>query len=411
MKKIVERGKILEENKRKRTLKAFGIVGKIITVLFAIIGVIAVVFLVSLSRYSSEISEIMFTYNTVINRFYEPVESEQVLEGVPSGIVSSLDDPYSKYFNKEKFGKFVNQISGSYGGVGILLGQSETGYVEALKIYPNTPAEKAGVLEGDLLLRVGDLEGEGKKLDEISGVLKGAPNTEVAVTVYRPSENKEINLSITRETISLPSVYGGFLKSEPDTLYIEISSFVENTSNEVETLINGLDKKPKKVILDLRGNSGGLVGQAIKIASYFVPEGVVMFEFGRDTDQLETFSVCGTNFLDVPTAVLIDSNTASSSEILAGAIQDRQSGTLIGETTYGKAVVQTVIPTPVGGGIRLTTKRYLTPNKRDINKTGLTPDIELIMISEDLMKIDRINLPDENNDLVLKRALSYFNEK
>ncbi|WP_281178926.1 S41 family peptidase [endosymbiont 'TC1' of Trimyema compressum] len=170
--------------------------------------------------------------------------------------------------------------------------------------------------------------------------------------------------------MSLPSVSGGFLKSESDTLYVEIPSFVENTSSELETLIKGLDKKPKKVILDLRGNGGGLVEQAIKVASYFVPEGAVLYELGRDANSLETFNVSGANFLDVPLAVLVDGNTASSSEILAGAIQDRQSGKLIGETTYGKAVMQSVIPTPAGGGIRLTTKCYLTPNKRDINKTG-----------------------------------------
>ena len=401
----------MEEKKENSTLKAFGIVGKTITVFFAIIGVIAVVLVISLSRYSSEIGEIMFAYNTVANRFYEQVESKEVLQGVPSGIVSSLDDPYSEYFNKEEFGQFMNQLSGSYGGVGILLGQNKaSGYVEAIKIYANTPAEKAGVKEGDLILRVGDVDAAVKKTEDISGVLKGEPNTAVAVTVFRPSENKEINLSIIREIISLPSVSGGFLKSEPDTLYIEISSFVENTSSELETLINGLDKTPPKVVLDLRGNGGGLVVQAIRVASYFVPEGVVMFESGRDANLLETFNVSGANFLDVPTAVLVDGNTASSSEILAGAIQDRQSGTLIGETTYGKAVVQSVIPTPAGGGIRLTTKRYLTPNKRDINKTGLTPDIEQVMPTEDILKIDRKNLPDENNDLVLKRALTFLNE-
>lgn len=402
----------MEEKKEKKTLKIFGIIIKIITVFFAIIGVIAVVLLINLSRYSSEIGEIIFTYNTVSNRYYEPVEDKKVLQGVPNNIVSSLGDPYSEYFNKEEFGNFTNQVSGSYGGIGILLGQNAASYVEAIKVYTNTPAEKAGVKKGDLFLCVGNFNVVGKNTKEISGILKGEPNTEVAITVFRPSENKEINFSITREIINLPSVSGGFLKSKPDTFYIEISSFVKNTSSELETLIKGLNEKPKKVILDLRGNGGGLVEQAIKVASYFIPEGIVLYESGRDSNTLNAFNVSGDNYIDIPVAVLIDGNTASSSEILAGAIQDRKTDKLIliGETTYGKAVMQSVIPTPAGGGIRLTTKRYLTPNKRDINKTGLKPDIELIMTSEDLLKIDRKNLPDENNDLVLKKALEFFNE-
>lgn len=401
----------MEEKKENTGLKVLGVIGKTIVVFFALIGVIATVFVMSLAKYTPEIKEIMFTYNIVSQYFYEPVDKKDILGGVPSGLVYGLDDPYSQYFSPEEYASFANQVAGTYGGVGVSLGQDDaSGYVKVVKVHPGTPAEKAGILEGDLILKAGDLDGAGRQADEVSGVLRGDPDTEVMLTVFRTSQNKEIDISVTREILNTPSVYGGFLKSEPDTLYIQISSFVSNTTTELETLLNGLDKTPKNIILDLRSNGGGLVDQAIKVASYFVPEGVVMYESGRDESLLEPYRVSGANFLDVPITVLVDENTASSSEILAGAIQDRGTGILIGETTYGKAVVQSVIPTPAGGGIRLTTKRYLTPDQRDINGTGLVPDIELIMTADDYLKIDRNNFPDENNDLLIKRALTSFNE-
>ena len=392
----------MENNKVLK--KAIKISAVAIVLFFAVIGILTTVVAVAVFRQPKELLTAVSTYQLIQSSFYEKVDPEILLEGLSYGMTESLDDPYSKYYTSEELAVLNSQITGKYAGIGLMLGlDKETELVKAIKVFKDSPAARAGLLPGDILIEINGEATDGLGTEEVAGKVRGTIGTSVELSVYRNGELLEFNL--TRAEVTAPSVSVKYLEQGEDVLYIEITSFSSNTGQELGEQLASLDREPKSVILDLRDNGGGLVAQAIESARYFIPGGTVFFETGRDQTKLEEYKVSSERFLNVPIVVLVNSNSASASEILAGAIQDHGSGTLVGETTYGKAVVQTVFPMPTGGALKLTTKRYLTPDKRDLSKKGLTPDVEIIPSVEDLQKIDYTKMPDLSHDLVLLKAL------
>lgn len=383
-------------------VKVSKIVLKIFTVIFAIIGIVATVTIFNLLKTPKELLSAISTYQLIQANYYKNVDENKLVEGISQGMAKSLNDPYSVYYTKSEMAEFNSQLNGTYAGIGMVLGlDKETNLVKSIRIFKGSPAEKAGLLPGDIIVKINGKSAEGMTTDLVATNVKGKAGSKVELVIFR--NKKYMNFVVTREIIRVPSVTSKLLKD--DILYIEIASFGDTTAQEFKELINNLDKKPKKIILDLRDNGGGLVNQALEIARYLTPGGVILYESGRDENNLIPYTVDGTAFLDVPIAVLVNENTASASEILSGAIQDYKSGTIIGNNTFGKAVVQTVYQLPTGGALKLTTQRYLTPKKRDLSKKGITPDIKVVLTEADYGKIDFSSLPDINNDPQLIKAI------
>lgn len=385
--------------------KVAKIVLKIVVVAFALIGITATVILANLIKTPKELLTAISTYQLIMSRFYQEVNDKDLIEGISRGMAASLNDPYSTYYTKEEITEFNKQLNGIYAGIGMVLGlDKETNLIKGVRIFKGSPAEKSGLLPGDIIIEIDGKSTEGMDTETVAMNVKGLEGTKVKLVVFRG--NEFLDFEITREVIKVPSVTGKFLNE--DTLYIELSTFNDNTSAEFRNLLSGLEREPKNIILDLRDNGGGLLAQAVELARYFTPGGVVLYETGRNQKNLTPFIVDGNLFLNKPLVVLVNENSASASEVLAGAIQDYKAGTLIGDNTFGKAVVQSIYPLPTGGALKLTTQRYLTPNKRDLSKEGLSPDIKIVMTEEDYKKIDYTALPDMNNDLQLIEAINYF---
>jgi carboxyl-terminal processing protease len=381
------------------------IIFKVILVFFALIGITATVLIANLIKTPKELLTAISTYQIIKSSFYQEVNDKELVEGISRGMAASLKDPYSTYYTKAEITEFNEQLNGIYAGIGMVLGlDKETNLIKSVRIFKNSPAEKAGLLPGDIIVEIDGKSAEGMDTETVALNVKGPEGSKVNLVVFRG--NEYLDFEITREVIKVPSVTSKFL--DEDTLYIEISTFNENTSNEFRSMLSGLEKEPGNIILDLRDNGGGLLVQAVELARYFTPGGVVLYETGRNQKNLAPFIVDGTLFLNKPLVVLVNENSASASEVLAGAIQDYKAGTLIGDNTFGKALVQNIYPLPTGGALKLTTQRYLTPNKRDLSKEGLIPDIKLVMTEEDYRKIDYTALPDINNDLQLIEAINYF---
>lgn len=391
-------------NKFKKVAK---ILVKITVVAFALVGITTTVVLANLIKTPTELLTAVSTYQLIVSRFYQKVNDKDLIEGISRGMAASLEDPYSTYYTKEEITEFNKQLNGIYAGIGMVLGlDKETNLIKGVRIFKGSPAEKSGLLPGDIILEIDGKSTEGMDTETVAMNVKGLEGTKVKLVVFR--NNQFLDFEITREIIQVPSVTGKFLND--DTLYIELSTFNDNTSTEFRNLLSGLEREPKNIILDLRDNGGGLLAQAVELSRYFTPGGVVLYETGRNQKNLTPFIVDSTLFLNKPLVVLVNENSASASEVLAGAIQDYKSGVLIGDNTFGKAVVQSIYPLPTGGALKLTTQRYLTPNKRDLSKEGLTPDIKIVMTEEDYKKIDYTALPDMNNDLQLIEAINYFNK-
>lgn len=394
---------------KNRLKKTLSVLFRIVVALFALVGLATTILAGSLFRHPTQLLTAASAYELIRSSYYEKVDQGRLVEGIAFGLTASLGDPYSEYYTQEQFSAFTSHITGVYAGIGVLLGMDkETGLVKGIKVFSGSPAAKAGILPGDLIVEVDGKNTEGFTVEAVANLAKGTAGTTVKVVVFR--NGAPLTFEILRAEIKAPSVSGKLL-SDRITYYIEISSFGDTTANELKNLLQSLGDKPNRIVLDLRNNGGGLVDQTIEVAKYFLNGGVVLYESGRDKTKLQTFEIGNDGYLGVPVVVLVNGNTASSAEILAGALQDHKAAVLVGEQTFGKAVVQTVFPMPSGGALKLTTQRYLTPLKRDINRVGLTPDIEVQMGPEVLGTIDYGMLPDEAHDLQLRKALEILDQR
>jgi len=335
-------------------------------------------------------------YRLVLDEYRDVIDPDEVVEGALAGMMEQID-PYSHYMNPERYEEMQREMEGEYGGIGVLitLRDDRATVVEA---FDNTPGYQANLQPGDVIMEVDGESTEGMLLNDVSSRIRGPKGTQVNLTIYRPETEEEFDVDITRETIEIPNVTGEM--KENNIGYISIMQFMENTGEKVAGKIYDLKEQgADKFIIDLRGNPGGLLKEAVNVASLFMPRGSVVHVADRSgiREVLET----NPNYtpLDLPLVVLVDMGSASGSEIVAAGIQEQEVGTLIGENTFGKATVQSILPLPDGSALRLTTARYYTSKQVFIEEDGVEPDI-IVERSEDL-----------EEDKQLEEAIGFLSDK
>ena len=337
-----------------------------------------------------------------INKEYvEDVNQSEAMDAAINGVLQSLD-PYSAYMSPESFESMQTETSGEFGGLGIEVGM-EAGVVKVISPIDNSPASKVGVKAGDYIVKINDIQVQGKSLTEAVELMRGPVGTDIEITVRRIGERKALTFTITRDIIEVASVKSEILNEK--TGYLRLTSFNENSSNQVKSKIKQFNKnkKVKNYILDLRNNPGGLLSQAIKITDFFLDNGeIVSTKSKRKYENRKWFAKKGDILKGNTMLVLINYGSASASEIVAGALQDHKRAILIGESTYGKGSVQSIIPLKNKGAIRLTVSKYYLPSGKSISKVGVTPDIQITEGSEEF----RLNTETDNQ---LEYALKLLN--
>ena len=327
----------------------------------------------------------------VNNEYVEEIDHSEAMDAAINGVLQSLD-PYSAYMSPEIFKEMLTETSGEFGGLGIEVGM-EFGVVKVISPIDNTPAEEAGVKAGDYIVKINDIQVQGKTLTEAVELMRGPVGSTIKITVRRRGVKKAIIFNITREIIKIESVKSKIIE---DTVgYIRLTSFNENSADQIKEKIKELrqNKKIEKYILDLRNNPGGLLSQAIKISDFFLNNGEIVSTKSRKKKENRKWFARKGDIIDGETLiVLINYGSASAAEIVAGALQDHKRAILIGENSFGKGSVQSVIPLNNRGAIRLTISKYYLPSGKSISEVGITPDIEIAESSEDF----RINTKTDN---------------
>ena len=320
-------------------------------------------------------------YNTLSTYYDGDIDKTAALDGAKAGLVDSLGDKYTTYMTAKEAEEFEKSLHGDVGnGVGIEMGERD-GYIRVIRTLPDNPAGRAGILAGDIIYKINDEEVWQLTTDKIAAKARGEAGTEVKVTVVR--DGKELDFNLTREKINNVSAYVTY---DGDTAIITVLRCDEDTGQLVKDFTKEFEEKGvKKVILDLRNNGGGYTNAAKDLASLWIDGDTVLIQKSKNSSNKITKANRGEAVLkDMPTVVLVNNFSASSSEIVAGALKDYNKATIIGETTHGKGVVQTLIPLADGAQLKVTTASWYTPNDTSINKTGITPDIEIIRTYDDI---------------------------
>ena len=337
-----------------------------------------------------------------INKEYvDEINQSEAMDAAINGVLQSLD-PYSAYMSPESFENMQTETSGEFGGLGIEVGM-EHGVVKVISPIDNSPASKVGVKAGDYIVKINDIQVQGKTLTEAVELMRGPVGTDIEITVRRRGEKKALTFVITRDIIEVSSVKSE-IKDEK-TGYMRLTSFNENSGDQIKKKIKEFKKNNKieNYILDLRNNPGGLLSQAIKISDFFLDNGeIVSTKSKRKYENRKWFAKKGDILKSNTLVVLINYGSASASEIVAGALQDHKRAILIGESTYGKGSVQSIIPLKNNGAIRLTVSKYYLPSGKSISDVGVTPDIEVDESSDEF----RLNTETDNQ---LSFALKLLN--
>lgn len=304
--------------------------------------------------------------------YVKEVDRSTLLKGAISGMVEALDDPYSMYMDSSHYQDLKIHTQGTFGGIGITVGVKGK-FITVIAPIEGSPGDKAGIRSGDRIIRVNGKEIVGLPLDKAVEMIRGPEGTQVTLTILR-DQDQTFEVTVTRATIEVPTVEGKL--RDGGIGYIRIYTFNEKTSQRLNEVLKQLKGQGARgIVLDLRHNPGGRLDSAIKVAEAFVPRGPIVHIVDRHGVK-ETYNSASEG-LGLPLVVLVDQGSASASEIVAGAIQDRRLGLLVGGKTFGKGTVQSIIDLEAGTGLKLTTAQYLTPNGRAINDVGLTPDIQV----------------------------------
>lgn len=322
------------------------------------------------------------TFSEVFGRiqkdYVEAVSDEDLLEDAIRGMLTGLD-PHSSYLNDEQYKDLKVGTTGQFGGLGIEVGM-ENGFILVISPIDDTPAARAGIKAGDLIIRLDDQPVKGMSLNDSVKLMRGKPGSDINLTVVREGEEKPLKITITRAIIRVKSVKARLL--EPGYGYLRISSFQSRTGEGVKARIGELEKESKGplkgLVLDLRNNPGGVLNAAVSVSDAFLEDGLIVYTEGRIRDSNLKFNAAPGDLLNgAPIVVLINGGSASASEIVAGALQDHKRAVIMGDKSFGKGSVQTILPTSNGGAVKLTTARYYTPSGRSIQAKGINPDIQL----------------------------------
>ena len=355
---------------------------------------------VSAKSNSKDISNKLNQYRKIIDKYYlGDVDESKLEEGAIKGYIEGLDDPYTEYISKEDMDSYLDDTMGNFVGIGIyMIKNTKYDKIQVLSTIKGSPAEEAGIQSGDLIVSVDGVEYKADDMTTVSNKIKGEEGTKVTIELLRGSEN--IKYELTRSKVKVNQVEGKVLSN--DIGYIKFTSFDETTAEDFKKQYQELAKKNiKSLIIDLRNNGGGIVDQALEIADYIADkDSVLLYEV--DKNNKETVRKAKTDpIINMPIVILTNENTASASEILAGALKDLGKAKTVGTTTYGKGVIQQILKLNDGSGLKITIEEYQTPNKNKINKVGIEPD-EKVELPDSVESIFTIK---ESEDTQLQKAI------
>ena len=373
-----------------------------------ILVLITVNFLVSTFAFSkNELYEKIDLFGEVLENiqkdYVDEVDQGEMMDSAINGVLQSLD-PYSAYMSPELFREMQTDTRGEFGGLGIEIGM-ESGVVKVISPIDDTPAARAGIKAGDYIVKIGEEQVQGKSLLEAVKLMRGPVGTSINLTVRRKNVKKPLEFKIVRKIIEVQSVSSNTIGKEKNLGYIRLKSFNENSDKQFLKSVKKFEKnsKIKGYVLDLRNNPGGLLTQAINITDFFLEDGEIVSTKGRKVSETRKFFARkGDEIKGKPLVVLINNGSASASEIFAGALKDHKRAIILGENSYGKGSVQSIIPLRNGGGIRLTISKYYLPSGKSISEVGVTPDIFVEEEGDDFV----INTEKDNQ---LNYAIKLFN--
>ena len=348
--------------------------------LFLLIFFIQICFIENIQASENDIYKKIDLFGEVLekinNEYVDEVNQSKSMDSAINGLLQSLD-PYSAYMSPEIFNQMQTETSGKFGGLGIEVSM-EAGVVKVISPIDDTPASKAGIKAGDYIVKINNIQVQGKSLSEAVDLMRGEVGSGIELTIRRRGEKKAITFNITREIIQIKSVKSDLL--EKDIGYIRLTSFNENSGDQIKKEIKNLEnnKNVKSYILDLRNNPGGLLSQAIRISDFFLDSGEIVSTKSRKiSENRKWFAKEGDLTNGKALIVLINYGSASASEIVAGALKDHKRAILLGENSFGKGSVQSIIPLKNDGAIRLTVAKYYLPSGKSISEVGVSPDIEI----------------------------------
>jgi carboxyl-terminal processing protease len=357
------------------------------------------------SKYTTimdEYSELFDLEKFVNENYYIPVDEAAIREGTYQGVFLGLGDPYSSYLNKKEYEDLLDTTAGEFQGIGVTIAPDESGFINVISPIEDTPAARAGIMPSDKIVKVDDKEYTAKTINEAVTAMRGVPGTKVKIDVLR--DGAILKFDLIRSNIVLKSVKSEML--ENNIGYIRITTFDEKTLGEFKNHLKDLESKQLKgLVIDLRDNPGGLVDSSVSITDMLLGSGVITYT--EDRNKVREYYKSDAAKVDVPYVVLINKGSASASEIMAGAIKDNKGGTLIGETTFGKGIIQRIFSYGNdGGGVKLTVMQYFSPNGSIIHKVGVKPDVEVVVKDDAYVNGD---LPREN-DTQLQKGIEILNK-
>ena len=320
------------------------------------------------------VQKLNYLEELIDEEYLDEKDESSLREGLYAGLLAGLKDPYSTYYTAEQYKELNTSNEGSYVGIGTVLQKDDTGGAKIIQLYEGGPGEQAGLRKGDVIKAVDGADVTDKETSDIASMVRDSEKASVMLTIQRENEENPRDVKVEIRDVEIQTVSHEMLSE--DTGYIRISEFSEVTSDQYKKAFADLkDQGMKKLVVDLRDNPGGLLTAVCGVLRQILPEGLIVYTEDKNGKREE--ETCdGKNELDMPPAVLVNGNSASASEIFAGAVKDYGIGTIVGTTTYGKGVVQTIQPLTDGSAVKITIAKYFTPKGNDINKKGITPDVE-----------------------------------
>ena len=349
---------------------------------------------------TSHVQKIEYLEKLIDQEYLGEVDNDEMAEGVYAGLVYGLGDVYSRYYTADEYAQETASTDGAYAGIGVSIQKNKNGGVQIAECYEGGPGADAGLQTGDVITAINDTDVTDMELSDVVSLIRENKDKTIVLTVFRENEEKSREISVDVTDVELPSVFGEMLNKK--TGYIQITQFTGVTPQQYKDMFAELkDKGMERLVIDLRDNPGGLLTSVCDILRDILPEGLIVYTEDKYGNREE--ETCdGKHQLDMPLAVLVNENSASASEIFAGAVQDHEVGTIVGTTTYGKGVVQELRQLSDGSAVKLTVSNYYTPNGNSINKVGIKPDVEVKLASE-LLNKDEITHEEDNQ---LQKALN-----
>ena len=349
---------------------------------------------------TSHVQKIEYLEKLIDQEYLGEVDNDEMAEGVYAGLVYGLGDVYSRYYTADKYAQETASTDGAYAGIGVSIQKNKNGGVQIAECYEGGPGAEAGLQTGDVITAINDTDVTDMELSDVVSMIRENKDKTIVLTVLRENEDSSREISVDVTDVELPSVSGEMI--DESTGYIQITQFTGVTPQQYkDTFAELKDKGMERLVIDLRDNPGGLLTSVCDILREILPEGLIVYTEDKYGNREE--ETCdGKNKLDMPLAVLVNENSASASEIFAGAVQDHGVGTIVGTTTYGKGVVQELRQLSDGSAVKLTVSNYYTPNGNSINKVGIKPDVEVKLASV-LLNKDEITHEEDNQ---LQKALN-----